>query len=195
MVAGVRDRARELLRAQFAAAVLDVFLERGYSSVTVEEAAREAGISRATFFRYFGSKEDVVIAAVESNRLDHAAALRALPADARLSSWQLVRLAIEPVVLVAAEAPGSYRSRLRLIMSEPTLTSRLRERRAESAVALADALAERIPDAFTARVLANAALAAVDVAWEHWATADDADLGTLVDAAFERLSSAAHSLG
>ncbi|MDU0328427.1 TetR family transcriptional regulator [Microbacterium sp. KSW2-21] len=194
MAVGVRDRTRDLLRAQFAAAVLAVFLQRGYSSVTVEDAAREAGISRATFFRYFGSKEDVVVAAVESSSLDHAAALRALPADTRMSGWQLVRLAIEPVITVAAEDPDGYRARLRLIMSEPALTSRLRERRAESAVALAEALAERIPDEFTARVLANAALAAVDIAWERWAVQDNVDLGAMVDAALERLSSAAYSI-
>ncbi|WP_132436657.1 MULTISPECIES: TetR family transcriptional regulator [unclassified Rathayibacter] len=194
MTAGARNRARDLLRAQFAAAVLEVFLQRGYSTVTVEDAAREAGMSRATFFRYFGSKEDVVVAAVESNSIDHAAALRALPADTRMSGWQLVRLAIEPVIVVAADDPDGYRARLRLIMGEPALTSRLRERRAESAVALADALAERIPDVFTARVLANAALAAIDIAWERWAVEDDVDLGELVDAAFERLSSAAGSV-
>lgn len=194
MAVGVRDRTRDLLRAQFAATVLKVFLERGYSSVTVEDAAREAGMSRATFFRYFGSKEDVVIAAVESSSVDYGAALRALPADSRMSGWQLARLAIEPIIIVAGEDPDGYRARLRLIMSEPALTSRLRERRAESAIALADALAERIPDAFTSRVLAHAALAAVDIAWERWADADDADLGALVDTAFERLSSAAHTL-
>ncbi|KQR88997.1 hypothetical protein ASF96_04405 [Microbacterium sp. Leaf179] len=170
-----------------------MFLERGYSSVTVEDAAREAGMSRATFFRYFGSKEDVVVAAVESNSIDYATALRALPADARLSNWQLVRLAIEPVIVVAEEDPDGYRARLRLIMSEPALTSRLRERRAESAVILADALGERVPDAFAARVLAHAALAAVDIAWEYWAVKDSADLRALVDAALGHLSSAAYS--
>ncbi|GAA1453701.1 TetR/AcrR family transcriptional regulator [Nesterenkonia lacusekhoensis] len=36
--------------------------ERGWSATTVDELAKEAGISRATFFRVYGSKEDLVFA-------------------------------------------------------------------------------------------------------------------------------------
>lgn len=45
--------------------------ERGWDSTTVDELARAAGISRATFFRVFGSKEDLVFA-------DHSVTLRRL---------------------------------------------------------------------------------------------------------------------
>src|SRR4051812_12759216 len=125
MELGIRDRTREVLRAQLADAVLAVFLERGYSSVTVEDAARGAGISRATFFRYFGSKEDVVVASVESARIDYMAGIRALPPDARLTDWEFVRAAIEPVVLAATREPDGLRARLRLIAGEPALKARL----------------------------------------------------------------------
>lgn len=36
--------------------------ERGWNATTVDELARAAGISRATFFRIYGSKEDLVFA-------------------------------------------------------------------------------------------------------------------------------------
>ncbi|NQX16648.1 TetR family transcriptional regulator [Rathayibacter sp. VKM Ac-2857] len=188
MTAALRDRTRVLLRAELAGAVLAVFLERGYSEVTVEEAAREAGVSRATFFRYFRSKEDVVVAAVEQHRVDYAAAVRALPADADLSGWDLVRTAVEPVVVAATRDPDLHRARLRLIASEFTLKARLREHRADGAVALSDALVERGLGGSTARVLAAAGLAAVDVVWEEWAAEEGADFRAMVDTAFTHLS-------
>ncbi|WP_029252812.1 TetR/AcrR family transcriptional regulator [Paraoerskovia marina] len=43
-------------------AAIDLFTRQGYENTTVDEIADAAGISRATFFRRFGSKEDVVFA-------------------------------------------------------------------------------------------------------------------------------------
>ncbi len=186
----IRDRTRELLRAELAEAILAVFIKRGYAAVTVDEAAREVGISRATFFRYFGNKEDVVVASVEGTTVDYLSGVRTLPAGDCLSGWQLVRAAIEPVVLTASREPERLRARLRLIASESSLKARLKERRALSAGALADALTERLADPFTARILATAGLAALDVAWEEWAPTADTDFRGIVDNVFERLEAA-----
>lgn len=38
---------------------LDLFTERGFAAVTVDEVCEKAGIAVATFYRYFGSKEEV----------------------------------------------------------------------------------------------------------------------------------------
>ena len=186
----LRERTRALLRGQLADAILSVFLNRGYSAVTVDEAARGAGISRATFFRYFGSKEDVVVASVESVGVDYRAGLSAVAPDARLTGWELVRAAIEPVVVLAAREPERQRALLRLIGGEAALRTRLRERRIESAEALALALGERLGDRVRARILATAGLAAVDIAWEEWASQEDADFPTIVDAVFVQLAEA-----
>lgn len=44
------------------AAVIDLLARQGYEATTVDELAEAAGISRSTFFRKYGSKEDMVFA-------------------------------------------------------------------------------------------------------------------------------------
>jgi AcrR family transcriptional regulator len=52
----------QALTAQTLTALLRLLGAQGWDGTTVDELAREAGMSRATFFRTFGGKEDVVFA-------------------------------------------------------------------------------------------------------------------------------------
>jgi AcrR family transcriptional regulator len=56
-------------------AALRLLADRSFDAVSVDEIAREAGIGRRTFFRYFPTKEDVVL---DPRRLDRAYALEAM---------------------------------------------------------------------------------------------------------------------
>src|ERR1700744_3710070 len=47
-------------RDRLAEAAFDLFNERGYEQTTVDEIAERAGLGRATFFRHYRSKEDVI---------------------------------------------------------------------------------------------------------------------------------------
>ena len=54
-----RGRARSTTKAELGRIGLSLFIDRGFSNVTVEDIAHAAGIGRRTFFRYFASKNDV----------------------------------------------------------------------------------------------------------------------------------------
>ena len=59
------DAARETgapttARNTVVAAALDLFVAQGFESTSVEQIAQAAGVSRSTFFRQFGGKDDVV---------------------------------------------------------------------------------------------------------------------------------------
>ena len=61
-VTGVRARSRLQVRQQIEDCALRACSERGFDEVTVEQVCRDAGVSPATFYRYFGAKEEAVFA-------------------------------------------------------------------------------------------------------------------------------------
>ncbi|MFB6598066.1 TetR/AcrR family transcriptional regulator [Streptomyces diastaticus] len=140
-----RRRARRT-RAALAAAALDLVLERGLGAVTVEAVAGRADVTRRTFSRHFGGKED---AALDFTRDDGAAinaALRARPAcEPPLVAY---RRAVRDW-LADAHAPGRNqlprtRSLLALVDDEPTLFAVFERIRADAQEESVRIIAERL---------------------------------------------------
>jgi AcrR family transcriptional regulator len=57
----MRARTRRIIQAELTEVAQDLFVDSGYEATTVEAIADAAGMSKRTFFRYFASKEDLVI--------------------------------------------------------------------------------------------------------------------------------------
>lgn len=59
---GLRERKRRETLRRIAETGLKLFLTNGYEATTLEAIAEAAGISRRTFFYYFKSKEEILLA-------------------------------------------------------------------------------------------------------------------------------------
>lgn len=114
--AAARDRARQAILE----AALRLFAERGYIGVRVEDIAREAGISRATFYKHFAERDEI-LAGLFERLLGHAtrpqpqpegdphAQVRALlgeTADRMLEDETLARFAYSLPIRHDAVLPG-----------------------------------------------------------------------------------------
>lgn len=57
----LRERKKQLTYEAVSEAAISMFLERGFDKVSVAEVAAAADISKPTLFRYFPTKEDLVL--------------------------------------------------------------------------------------------------------------------------------------
>lgn len=108
-------------RARITRAAFDLFVERGYDATTVEAIAERAGVGRTTFFRMFGTKEEVVFPDHPSLLAQVEARLAASTPEARdLALTEAARL-----VLLHYLAEGDLaRTRYRLTSTVPALRAR-----------------------------------------------------------------------
>src|SRR5690554_5159795 len=76
---GLWARSRQRGIAEITAVAMELFLEHGFEQTTIDQIVAAAGISRRSFFRYFGTKEDVVLNHFVADGAVMRAALKAQP--------------------------------------------------------------------------------------------------------------------
>ena len=184
---GLRERNRARTYADITEAALDLFARQGFDATTVDQVAGAAGISAATFFRYFATKEDVLFSDEESSAAELVAAVRN-----RSDSGRSVPALAEPVVAFAESIPGPtspYGRRLtELVMTTPSLASRsLRIRlhwERDVAAQLAAEAGLRSPG-LEHTVVASVAVSCLTSGLRHWPHSSPRALASLVREAFE----------
>lgn len=155
---GLRERKKNATRGRIWAAAVKLFDERGFDAVSVAEIAGAAEVSKMTVFNYFGSKEDIVMSALEARMNDTAAAVRDRPAGqtphGAVEEYFLDRLAQRNPVSGLTDSPDS-RVMVRIISTTPALMRRYLQYIRQAEDRLAEQLAEEDDcDEFEATILA-----------------------------------------
>jgi AcrR family transcriptional regulator len=154
-------------RERLEQAALDLFGRHGYSETTVAEIAEHAGLNRATFFRYFSDKQEVLFGGeqVLSELFEHS--VRAAPAG--LSTAEYIERALRAAqsVLTAEQFPKAAQ-RAAIAAANPEVRERALMKNARMVQVIANALADRGVDALDARLAAEAAMVAFTTALGRW---------------------------
>jgi len=167
---GLRERRHLETKQLLVETAFDLFVERGFTNVSMEEVAQAAGVSRSTLYRRFPTKEDLVFDVPTRWIVVFDDAVEALPPDASTAD------AIgRPVLAVAGHIDQHeeiVRTAYQILEQSPTLQ--------QSGLVTAPWL-RRIAAIFTrfstadqetSLVLAGAYFGAIDAMILHWATTD-----------------------
>ncbi|QLE75812.1 TetR family transcriptional regulator [Streptomyces rectiverticillatus] len=184
------ERKRRLVSNELTEAALQLMALKGFDAATIDEIATTAGVSKRTFFRYFASKEDVVVQFLAGMGADIRAELAARSADERPSAALQCAVAV-PIAACADHSDHSDRALrvVQLILRTPALHARFLERQAQWRDDLTAELAHRLgldpgTDLYP-RLAAGMALNAFDAVLHRWSESDGSeDPGELLDRAF-----------
>ena len=186
-----RAIGRAAIRGELARGALEQFCRRGFDGVTFDDLAATAGVSRSTFLRYFGSKEEVVLSSFDPLGESMVGALHARPAGE--DDWRALRRARGSGERRPGREPAEGLELLRLVGRTPALCARLREKQAAWRPLLVHALTERPstrpPSSVVLHARVAAAMECLMAALEHWVAGEGRpSLDDLVDEAFGALA-------
>jgi AcrR family transcriptional regulator len=184
---GLRERKKARTRASIREHALRLFREQGYQATTVEQIAAAAEVSPSTFFRYFPTKEDVVLQDDMDTRMIEALERQ----RAELGPLTAVRAATQEMFAGYNAADlDVLRETTALTFTVPEVRARALDEFARTIEVVAEAVAKRAgrgPDDLAVRTAAGAivgVIMAITMPWDGWS-----DRQTVEDT-FERIDQA-----
>ncbi|MGW1271578.1 TetR/AcrR family transcriptional regulator [Streptomyces sp. NPDC002491] len=186
---GLRERKKIKTREAIRTATYALIREQGYDATTIDQIAERAEVSPSTVFRYFPTKEDIVLTDEYDQVLLEE--LRVRPAD---EPWTE---SIRQVMLAAARTGVEddvevARLRTDLLVQAPAVRSRMMESMSVTGRLLCVAIAERTgldPESLEVRVHAMSLIGGLMEASMYWAeNGHRGDFPALLDRALDVLA-------
>jgi AcrR family transcriptional regulator len=188
---GLRERKKARTREAIVVAAIDLFERQGYDATTVEEIAAAADVSQRTFFRYFDSKLDVVMAPKEHSDRSLEDLIAARPAEE--SPIEAFRQVLRQELTNVMRADDLTTRQFQLVMRTPSLRSFAHEHFNAHRDEFAHVFATRLgvaDDALAPQVMATTAAGVMWTVVDRWVDEGAAPdrLGPLLDEAFGLLT-------
>ncbi|MFJ3666056.1 TetR/AcrR family transcriptional regulator [Streptomyces sp. NPDC090106] len=165
---GLRERKKIKTRTAIRDATYALIEEQGYDATTIEQIAERAEVSPSTVFRYFPTKEDIVLTdEYDPVMLEE---LRERPAD---EPWMdSVRYIMRKAISVSDEMEEVTRLRAHLMVQVPAVRARMLESMSVTGRLLSQAVAERTgldPEGLEVRVYTMSLIGGLAEIYQYWA--------------------------
>jgi AcrR family transcriptional regulator len=165
---GLRERKKARTRASIREHALRLFREQGYQATTVEQIAAAAEVSPSTFFRYFPTKEDVVLR--DDFELRIFEAFERQPPD--LAPIPAIRAAVRDALATLTPAEwAEFRETSALSFAIPEIRARTFDELARTIQTMTEVLARRVgraPDDLAVQVVAGAVFGVIITVTLPW---------------------------
>jgi AcrR family transcriptional regulator len=185
----LRSRKQQFVRDAIFDAAIERFAVKGFDETTVEEVAQAAGVSRASFFRYFSSKDDLLAQNVMKYGLALIEVIKTSPSS--FTPFEIMR---HTVLSVAKQTVNHPRTRQVIDISQRSASamqahmSRMIEVEGKVGAAFAERIGSPSKDELEPRLLATLTLSAMNVAIMSWYRDDTQELSDAVELVFSRLT-------
>lgn len=169
-------------------AAFRLFAERGFDATTVDDIAREVGVSRRTLFRYFDSKNDIPWGQFDRTLADFRSLLVAMPEE--LSLHEAVFRGVVAFNEFPEDAEPPHRDRMRLILETPALQAHSVLRYREWRQVISDYVAGRLgldPGDLLPQTVGHVSLVLALTAYEQWLAEPDSSMPELLRDALDVL--------
>lgn len=128
--AGRVQRKRDERVRRIVATAAELFGERGYDAVNLEDVAERLDVTKGSLYYYFAGKDELAIAAIETLGTDWTTRLEHLDADAAGSTAERLRALLrEHIAIAVREYPAALRLFLAPRSWPESLRARIRELR------------------------------------------------------------------
>jgi AcrR family transcriptional regulator len=181
---GLRERKKQKTRWAIQEHALRLIAEQGYEATTVDQIAAAAEISPSTFFRYFPTKEDLIVEDEYDAVLEEGMSTM----DPSVPPLEALREIMRAALTTMSDADrAKILERTKLVVAVPALRSRSFENVGRTVDLLSRLVARRTglaEDALQVRAFAGAVIGALTAMIDIWVAADgQLELADLIDRA------------
>jgi AcrR family transcriptional regulator len=170
----LRERQKRVAQSTIEEVALRLFLQQGYERTSIQDIANAVKMSPRTFFRYFASKDEVLLGPMRAAQQEALRALQSIPAaltpdDALRSMLMLLARRYE-------EQRGGFVRRYQVVMQSPSIAALFLFTFVEAEPVIAQTLCahlEAATDRNEIRFLVALHVATLRVAIEEWLERDD----------------------
>lgn len=171
-------------RARLLAAAIDLFARQGYDRTTVAEISAAAGVTEMTFYRHFGSKDQLLLDDPYDPLIASAIGHEPTGLPPLLRAVRGIRAAWRGMPITEE---ADVRERIAIVAATPSLAAAVRAGTAATEAAIVTELVSGGADPGEAAIAAAAVMAALMTALLQWGTAGGGTLSAAIELALDVL--------